>query len=100
MSKRKIVVPVILVIPIAGAVTAAALRQKAHVTDDSEVSQKEYSIIHVQSGVVRVGIESPAVIEPYRQWIFRAYTTAQLSFVAQQGVDVEEVSGADSFRCL
>ncbi|MFN2311493.1 MAG: efflux RND transporter periplasmic adaptor subunit [Spirochaetia bacterium] len=90
MSKRKIVVPVILVILLAGAVTAATLRQNEHVTDDSGVSQKEYSIIHVQSGVVRVGIESPAVIEPYRQRIFRAYTTAQLSFVAQQGAEVEE----------
>jgi len=90
MNKKKIVVPVILVVIIVAAVTAGAVRQYA-VTDTVGIeTQKEYSIIEVQSGAVRVGIESPAVIEPYTQRVFRASATSQLTFVAQQGAEVEE----------
>ncbi|TVR91921.1 MAG: efflux RND transporter periplasmic adaptor subunit [Spirochaetaceae bacterium] len=90
MNKKRFAVPVILVVLIAGAVTAGALRQYAITDNKDSEATKEYSIIEVQSGAVRVGIESPAVIEPYRQRVFRAQSAAQLSFVAQQGAEVEE----------
>ncbi len=90
MNKKKIVVPVLLVVIIVAAVTAGALRQFAITDNADSEDRKEYSIIEVQSGAVRVGIESPAVIEPYRQRVFRTGTASQLDFVAQQGAEVEE----------
>lgn len=90
MNRNKTVVPVILAIIIAAVATAGVLRQDAATVETVTENTKEYSIVEVQSGAVRVGIESPAVIEPYRQRVFRAGTAAYLTFVAQQGAEVEE----------
>lgn len=90
MSKRKIGVVALLTVLVVAAITAAALRQNAAAAAGNTTEARDYTVIQPQSGAVRVGIESPAVIEPYRQRSYRSSTAAQLSFVAQVGAEVEE----------
>lgn len=88
--KTYVKVGVIVVVLFAAAATVWTLVRNGSDSRNGSATAAELSIVKPQPGTVTVGIDAPAVLEPYRSIVIRSTVGGRLEYVSPTGSIVNE----------
>ncbi|POR04321.1 hypothetical protein AU468_03190 [Alkalispirochaeta sphaeroplastigenens] len=90
MKRRTLLISLAVIVLALGATATGRHYYYQPDPGDEGSEETEFTLIEPRPGAVRVAIESPALVEPYRQQVIRSPGQARISFVAVLGASRNE----------